>query len=632
MCGIIGLYSSAEEPIIKKKIHKAMDDLSHRGPDDSGTKSFHINNNLLMLGHTRLSIIDLTRAGQQPMESQDGRYAIAFNGEIYNYKELRDELKLLGCKFITNTDTEVLLNAWIKWQSKALKKLDGMFSFAILDKKKNVLTLARDAFGIKPLFFGSSNEMLFFGSEVPALLKVLPNRSELNYQRAYDYLAWSQYDNGSGTFYEDINQLPRGHYVSINLEKFTFNDDHIKPKRWWWPSIKERKDIKFDEAADKLREIFMKNIRLHLRSDVPVGAALSGGLDSSAVVCAMRLLEPDIPIHTFSYIAKGTELDEEKWIDIVNNDVGAIPHKIIVEPEDLGNDIDEMIQAQGEPFMSTSIYAQYRVFKEAKEKGIIVTLDGQGADELLAGYSGFPDHYINSLIDRHEYNRILPFLYSWSKWPNRGIKKSLLMLGAALTPHYLSTIARRFIGQNPSPGWLKKRWLEKEGTRVKFPKKSKKTSDGKGRRLVEHLREILTGDGFGLSALLRHADRNSMHWSIESRVPFLTIEMAEFLLTLPESYLLSKDGETKHIFRAAMRDIVPDVILNRRDKIGFQTPENEWLTQNKNSIEEWLSSSKNLPFLDESECKDELIKIISNPKNIDNKTWNLINYCRWAQL
>jgi asparagine synthase (glutamine-hydrolysing) len=630
MCGIVGLYSISDEKVLNIKLNEAMKSLHHRGPDDKGEKQFKINNNLFKLGHTRLSIIDLSQAGKQPMQTQDKRYTIIFNGEIYNYKELRTELKSLGHKFITSSDTEVLLIAWVQWQFESLKKFKGMFSFAIFDKKKNELFLARDAFGIKPLFFGIDNEeTLFFGSELPALVKIVSSKTGLNYQKAYDYLTWNQYDNGSSTFYNSINQLPRGHYAAINLNDFSFKQKDIKPIRWWWPSIKERKDLKFNDAAEQLRELFLKNVRLHLRSDVPVGAALSGGLDSSAVVCAMRILEPDMPIHTFSYIAKGTELDEEEWVDIVNNHVKAIPHKIVVTADELAKDLDEMIIAQGEPFMSTSIYAQYRVFKAAKDEGIIVTLDGQGADELLAGYNGFPNHYINSLIDNHNYGSIIPFLNSWSKWPNRGIKKSLLMLGAALTPEYLTTFARKLIGQNPAPDWIKKEWLQNEGARVKFPKKSEKSFEGRGRRLVEHLREILTGDGFGLSALLRHADRNSMHWSIESRVPFLTTEMAEFLLTLPETYLLSNNGETKHIFRAAMKDIVPDSILKRKDKIGFKTPQTAWLIQNKNIINKWLLSAKELPFIDESKCD---IETLINQKNFNKGAWNLINYCRWTQL
>ena len=630
MCGIVGLYSITDENILNNKLSEALKSLHHRGPDDQGEKRFQINNNVFKLGHKRLSIIDLSQAGKQPMQTQDGRFTIIFNGEIYNYRELRTELELLGHKFITNSDTEVLLIAWVQWRFESLNRFEGMFSFAIFDNKKKELFLARDAFGIKPLFFGIDNEeTLFFGSEIPALVKIISKKNNFNYQRAYDYLTWNQYDHGSSTFYKGISQLPRGHYLTINLEKFSFKETDIRPIRWWWPSIKERRDLKFNDAAEQLRELFLKNIRLHLRSDVPVGAALSGGLDSSAVVCAMRILEPDMPIHTFSYIAKGTELDEEKWVDIVNNHVNAIPHKIIVNPEDLSQDLDEMIIAQGEPFMSTSIYAQYRVFKAAKEEGIIVTLDGQGADELLAGYSGFPNYYVNSLIDNQNYASIFSFLNSWSKWPNRGKKKSLLMLGAALTPDYLSTFARKIIGQNPAPNWINKEWLKNKDVSLQFPKKSKKTIDGKGRRLVEHLREILTGDGFGLSALLRHADRNSMHWSIESRVPFLTIEMAEFLLRLPESYLISKDGETKHIFRAAMKDIVPDSILNRKDKIGFKTPQNQWLNQNKNIIRTWLSSAKDLPFLDESKCD---VESLFNQENINRSAWNLINYCRWTQL
>jgi len=629
MCGLVGIFTKTSIVEIEKNINKSLEFLNHRGPDDSGKEIFSIDQKSIGFGHTRLSIIDLTQAGHQPMLSSDGRYILIFNGEIYNYKELREELRSLGYSFRTNSDTEVLMTSWIHWEVDCLRKLNGMFAFAIYDKKKSKLSLARDGFGIKPMYFGVNDESFFFGSELPALFTFLEKKPELNYQCAYNYLTWGYYDKSFETFYDGINQLRPGHYISIDLKKFVFNKSSLNPVRWWWPSIQERTDLSFDQAADKLREIFLKNVRLHLRSDVPVGVAVSGGVDSSAIICAMRMLEKDMPIHSFSFLAEG-EISEEKWIDIINNHVGAIPHKVIIKPEDLGRDIDDMIKTQAEPISSTGCYAQYRVFQAAKEAGIIVTLDGQGADELLAGYDGYPNRYLQSLIERREFFSIMPFLNEWSKWPNRGYKRALQAFGRSLTPPGFVTLARRIFGQNPSPKWLDRNFLEKYGAKIGYPVSYVDSEEGKGRRLVEHLRAALMGDG--LAQLLRHGDRNSMKWSVESRVPFLTLEMAEFLLTLPESYLLSPKGETKSIFRHSMRGIVPDAILDRRDKIGFSTPESKWLTQNSNAVNSWLSSANELPFLNEKECENEVTGMLTGRKRLDAKAWWLINYCRWAQL
>jgi asparagine synthase (glutamine-hydrolysing) len=634
MCGLFGLYSSCfveDAAPLQSHLLAAQRALHHRGPDDRGLETFSVTRGAgippasLSLGHTRLSIIDLSPGGHQPMHSGEGRNTIIFNGEIYNYRELRAELKAAGYAFRTDSDTEVLLAAWSHWGVSGLRRLTGMFAFAVYDRQDESLTLVRDAFGIKPLFYANRADGLSFASEIPALLELLGQKPELNLQRVYDYLVYGRYDDGEESFYAGVQHLLPGHWVRLDLRTGELDD----PQRWWWPSIQERTDLSFEDAAAQLREMFLDNVRLHLRSDVPLGAALSGGVDSSAVVCAMRHLEPDMPIHTFTYVARGSAVDEERWADIVNQHVGAIAHKVVVEPQELGEDLDDMIQAQGEPFGGTSIYAQYRVFKKAREAGITVTLDGQGADELLAGYNGYPSAYIHSLIDQRRYREVVQFLRQWLNWPGRSMRQAVMMLLQPLVPKPFRTLAYKIIGRTPSPDWINSVHFQREGVRVAPPLPLQTEADVKGRRLVAALRAALTSQG--LAALLRHGDRNSMRWTIESRVPFLTIEMAEFLLSLPESYLLGPDGETKRIFRAAMRGIVPDEILDRPDKIGFQTPEQQWLYDHKAQVQQWLTAAETMPFINAKESREAVMQILDGSKAFRPQAWGLINFCHWAQ-
>jgi len=389
MCGILGVFTNEISENFEYNFQKSLKLLNHRGPDDSGLNIFTTNGGILAIGQTRLSIIDLTSSGHQPMQTDDGRYSIVFNGEIYNYIELREELKKEGYIFKTNSDTEVLLNAWIEWGLDGVVKYNGMFSFAVYDVLNNSITLVRDAFGIKPLFYCLNDNKLYFSSEINALISLLPSAPNLNYQQAYNYLVWGKYDNDEQTFYKNIYHLKPSHSLTIKLKDYVDGKKSMLPERWWWPSIKEQ-DISFNVAAKKVREIFLENIRLQLRSDVSIGAALSGGIDSSAIVCAIRYLEPEMPIHTFSYISDDESISEEKWVDIINNYVDAISHKVKAGSDDLIQNLDKLIKTQGEPFGSSSIYAQYKVFETVREAGITVILDGQGADELFAGYSGYP--------------------------------------------------------------------------------------------------------------------------------------------------------------------------------------------------------------------------------------------------
>ena len=322
--------------------------LRHRGPDHFSFETLDISSSpnreqsSLSLGHTRLSIIDLSDGGHQPMSSANGRFKIVFNGEIYNYKELRTELSSLGYEFTTESDTEVLLNAWVQWKSNVLPKLVGMFAFAVFDKKEGVLTLVRDAFGIKPLYYWQRKDTLCFASEVQALIKLMPEKPKPNLVVGYKFLSQGFVDRGEDSFFEGIKHLKPGHILELNIDSTI----RYEVSRWWNPSIEENKDIRFDDAKDIVREMFLKNIKLHLRSDVPVSAALSGGIDSSAVVCAMRYLEPTMELNTFSYVARGSSKNEEKWVDLVNQHVGARSYKVSFEGNDMFQELESLIKCK----------------------------------------------------------------------------------------------------------------------------------------------------------------------------------------------------------------------------------------------------------------------------------------------
>lgn len=624
MCGIAGgWWPNPEQATLR--VPKALQKIKHRGPDDSGLQLYPMGAAAVALGHTRLSIIDLSAGGHQPMHSRDGRWAIVFNGEIYNYRELRAELLRMGHEFTSDSDTEVLLAAWAQWGAACLPRLVGMFAFVVFDKMDATLTCVRDAFGIKPFFYTANAAGFFFASELPALLELLPGKPQLNWQRAYDYLVHGDYDSTPDTFYAGTHHLPPGHWFQVH----TGTGRAGLPQRWWKPQIAERADWRFTDAVEQVRDQFLQNIRLHLRSDVPLGAALSGGVDSSAVVCAMRHLEPDLPIHTFSFIAEASDVNEEHWVNRVNAHVGAIPHKVRVSPQELACDLDDMIRAQGEPFGSTSIYAQYRVFQCAREAGITVTLDGQGADEMLAGYSGYPGQRLRSLLETGQLTEAWRFWNHWAQWPGRSRFLAAKYTASEMTQGTLHTLLRHIGGKPTVPRWLHPEALQEHGVQLRKPR-IRPEDNAKGRRVIDEL--ALSLSQRGIASLLRHGDRNSMRFSIESRVPFLTLDMVNLLLSMPENYLISQAGETKHVFRAAMRGIVPDEILDRKDKIGFATPEQNWLLGMGDTVRQWLREDLHLPFLNQAKVLEEFDAVSTGKKAFSWQVWRWVNFGRWCQL
>ena len=363
----------------------------------------------------------------------------------------------------------------------------------------------------------------------------------------------------------------------------------------------------------------MKNVRLHLRSDVDVSSSLSGGVDSSSIVSMMKHINKDKNFNTFSYISEG-EKSEEKWIDSVNQNVNAISNKIYVSEENIVREIEKIIEIQEEPFGSTSIYAQYKVFEEASKKNVKVLLDGQGADECLCGYEGYPEYYFEDLILSCELIKALQFLKNWRKKFNKKFSDQLRVISVSFLHILKSRLLKSLFYKNPN-------WILENKACLIYPKKNYlpiiSNSSLSSKLYSELFQERL-------QRLLRYQDKNSMHFSIESRVPFLTQEFVELLINLPNEYLMNTEATTKYIFRESMKGIVKENILERKDKVGFETPEIKWMPELWQKVKEEYLSEVNPPWLD----KDKLIKFVDDSLNKHETTpqiWRIINFFVWSK-
>jgi asparagine synthase (glutamine-hydrolysing) len=640
MCSIFGWIPSSSwrsSDRVHCSMRRVAEVMHHRGPDDRGwvlwdrnyTQREHSDTFLfdarIAIGMNRLSIIDLTQQAHQPMHSADGRYAIVFNGEIYNHVELRAVLEKKGYRFQSRSDTEVLLYSYAAWGEECLKRFVGMFAFAILDTRTRKVFCARDFFGIKPFFYQVGSNGVTFASELPGLLEFPGTPRLLHHQKAYDYLQFAGLDVGEETMIQGVHHLPPGHLLTIDVE----NQAIERNERYWMVDLGAKSAMSFRHASEQLRELFLDSIRLHLRSDVPLGIALSGGIDSSSVACAVRQIEPSMTINTFSYVARESgELSEERWIDVVNSHIGGVPHKVHVRHEDLIADLDTLIRRLGEPFGSTSIYAQFRVFKLAKESGVKVVLDGQGADELTAGYAGYPGERMASLIRHGSFLRALQFMANSSRWPGRNLKTILHQTINTVVPKELESFARWVVGKPLAPSWLNLAYLRDHDVRFRTVR------DDTIYRNNDLMRVALAyaSTQHGLVGLLRHGDRNSMTWSLESRVPFCTPALAGFLLNLPEEYLVDMNGRTKALLREAMRGIVPDAILDRRDKIGFATPEKGWLSGMVPWVDGILNEARHSKIVRYDVVSSQWREVIAGRRPFSQSVWRWLNYLRWREL
>jgi asparagine synthase (glutamine-hydrolysing) len=524
--------------------------MAARGPDGQGT--WH--DDIVGLAFRRLAIIDLDPRSDQPMHL--GALHMVFNGEIYNYRELRDELRRLGHEFHTEGDAEVLLHAWAEWGEASLDRVNGMFAFAIWDDATQRLTLARDPFGEKPLYFTRSPDGRFvFGSSVKALLLGSDVAAAEMPRALASYLGHTVMPAPADTFFAGIRRLPAAHLLR-------WQNGALELESYWRP-CPVAVPADHGEAANELRRLLLDSIRLRLRSDVPVGTSLSGGIDSSAVVMLSADLAGDHRRHAFTARFPGYERDEWHYAEAVAH-AARVVHHHSVEPvaADLLDDLDALLRDHEEPVATLSVYAQWRVNCAAAEQGVVVLLDGQGGDELFAGYPVAAGFALRS-------GGSGPALRAARARPASVAAQVGVSLAMDHLPGPLRAAYRRYTA---SP--YVARELAADASLGEPPPRER------WMLAADPLRRELLAESFitSLPTLLRYADRSSMAHGREVRLPFLDRRVAEFALSLPAASLY-RDGVSKAILRDAVSDALPPKVLARRDKVGFEPPQARWLAE-----------------------------------------------------
>jgi asparagine synthase (glutamine-hydrolysing) len=585
------------------------------------------------LGHRRLSIVDLSDAALQPMASADGRFWVVFNGEIYNHPEIRRELESLGHRFRTHSDTEVLLAAYGTWGKHCLARFNGMFSFILYDRVEHRIFAARDRFGVKPLYYWQSPEgVLAFASEIKQFT-ILPGwKAQVNGERVYDFLAWGLSDHTHETCFHDVFQVFPGHYLSFPVaEPFPpqASDPAGSGGERWYKLQPAAAPMSLDEAAEGLRERLKDAISLRLRSDVKVGANLSGGLDSSTIVCLIDELQQEggggEPFSCLSAHSGYPRFDESAYARAVIERIKVNPLFVETRLADLQQEIDGLVWHQDEPFSSTSIFAEWCIYREASKAGIKVMLGGQGADEQLAGYPEHVGHYYRGWLRKLDLASLLGDMSAAHGQRGTPWSAILLRLADALMPQTLRQPLRRMMGVSSSrPCWLEPRQLATEAhdPNETFGFRSASVQ-GASRVQLECT---------NLPMQLRWEDRDSMAHSVESRTPFLDYRLVEFLHGLPDEFRYFH-GESKRILRHAMRGRVPDVVLDRRDKMGFVTPEVEWVRAEganffRDKISRAIQASGGIIRPDAARYFGEMI---DGRRRYDHSLWRVVSFGMWLE-
>jgi len=594
MCGIAGIISNNTSLITSDRIKKMTDALAHRGPDGEGTWM----NATTALGNRRLSIIDLSNAGTQPMHYID-RYTIIHNGEIYNYVELKEELQKKGYSFFSKTDTEVVVASYDCWKEECVDHFDGMFAFAVWDEKEKELFAARDRFGEKPFFYFIDHEQFIFASEMKALWAAGIER-KVNLKLLFNYLTIGYVDNPNipeETFFENISKLPAASflkYSKLNDPRLTGGQELSITNYWDLEIENENKKITDTEAIEQFGSLFQRSVKRRLRSDVPIGTSLSGGLDSSSIIATLHSLTTHhSPLTAFSSVFPGFKKDESAFAKLVADKFHLEHFTTTPDAASLHNDLEKLFYHQEEPFSSSSIYAQYKVYELAGEQGVKVLLDGQGADETLAGY--------------HKY-------YKWY-WQELFRKRKLISTGELNDAKELG-ITEKFGWKNRIAAlfpefatiFLERQYLLNALTHEDLTKDFTQLQSKEAYYITP---EIFTLNGVlyfntcmhGLEELLRYADRNSMAHGREVRLPFLDHELVEFVFSLPANFKI-RNGWTKWLLRKSMDKSLPSEITWRRDKTGFEPPQEEWIKNEK--IGELITNAKKI-LVDEKILTPEAI-------------------------
>jgi asparagine synthase (glutamine-hydrolysing) len=581
------------------------------------------------IGHRRLSILDLSPMGHLPMCDILKRYWITYNGEIYNFVELREELMLLGYNFSTQSDTEVIIAAYAEWGSDCLGRFSGMWAFTIYDTQTQTIFIARDRYGIKPLYYWFSPEGDFYlASEIKQFTKIPSWKAQINPQRVYDYLFYAMTDHTEETMFKNVHTIPPGHSVRIDIKNCVAEKNgKLKLVKWYRPTSKNFLGT-FQEACKQFSEHFDTAVDLHLRSDVMVGSALSGGLDSSAIVCLVnkKLKERHAAElqQTFSSCSHDARFDEKKWMDKVVESTDVDATFIYPKGEDIFTLSRKIIWHQDEPYQSQSAFLAYKVFESASENNVKVLLNGQGADEYMSGYNAFSTYRKMGLFKRGRFIQFYGALNGANFREKAADSKAVFY-------HLLPKKAVRYLSKytNDYKQMSALIDIEKLGAKRKHPHDKK-------RFRFNSIFEIAHYQMFfePLQKYLRWEDRNSMAHSVEARVPFLDHKLVEFTTQLPVDYL-DGNGDSKKIMKYGLSDTLPEAIKNRKDKKGFITPEEVWF---KNDFtEEFLTMFREnnihtKSIIREKEALVYLNAVAKGKAAFDYTYWRLISLGIWMDV
>lgn len=624
MCGIAGIINKKSMEVNKEDIQIMNTVMAHRGPDAEG---IYIDGNI-GLGHRRLSIVDLSASGNQPMFSHDKKYVLVFNGEIYNYIELKEQLMQQGAYFTTETDTEVILEAYRFWGINCTKRFNGMWSFALYDREKKQIFLSRDRFGVKPLYIYESDDELIFASEIKCITAIRPEQKQVDIVQIARYLAGYQEDMDEHTFYENIHNFPKSNNMLYQLDTHT-----SKYQKYWEVNVPEfEKKWKCENPYQKFLELLEDSVRIRLRADVELGASLSGGLDSSTIVGILSK-KFHRKVHTFSSIYKEKSCNEKEFIDSMNRYAGTVAHHIYPDrSRNIIQDMKDMIYYHDGPCFSASPYSGYCVYRGA-EKYVKVLLDGQGADEILGGYLYFYNAKLRELLRQNTWmTRMkaisLIFLF-YRTWPDEchDLEDDVLQKVLGIAGYkMLNKLMKKRKTQMRQKEWLK--------YRKSFRKINLQNEMNANTTIVNEVDKALNiWQKYAiLPRILHDVDRNSMARSLEVRLPFLDYRLVEFSYTLSDQDKI-RGNCTKYIMRKTCRKYLSDKVCNRKSKMGLPAPFDKWLRDKRfqAEIEQYLDAFKEREIVDRNSLERYYRAHLSGKENWEHQLFRVMSLEMWLQ-
>jgi len=653
MCGIAGIISLDKNNVAAASAHISKT-LAHRGPDDEGfyffdgeedtvaysldtpqsIKNSSINyspkvfvddvnseNITLALSHRRLAIIDLEATGHQPQCNEDASVWLTFNGEIYNYLEIKLALESAGHYFIGSSDTEVIIKAYLQWGKQCVHKFNGMWAFALFDKRNNELWISRDRFGVKPFYYYQTKTFFAFASEQKALLELRKFKmldTGLNAPAIFDYFIHGQIEYETEGMFKNIFELMPSHQICINTRTL-----ETKIEKYYTLNVNE-KFTPYNEAishdiAHKLTPLFYDAVKLRLRSDVPVGACLSGGIDSSGIVCAMHDLEPNTKFHSFTAAFENTVFDESNFAKIVSDKAKTHWHSVTPTSCDLLQNIENLMYCQDIPIWSASTFAQFSLMELSKENNIKVVLDGQGGDELFGGY---PHHLLSFTAEtlRNNFLMGLKLFKNNSSFIIKNYVKNNLV--NKFNPQLIKTFQQQY---REDISYFNHSFLE--NNKARFKNNFEQNLGGLNQQLQQELNNTL------LKNYLKCEDRCSMHHSVESRTPFADdLPLIEYAMQIPSAYKIN-NGVHKYILRQALQKTLPPQVLSRTDKMGYNTPNNQWIFDIKNQLKPYFENPALKQFIDTDlllKNYDTFFDVRHKPET--GRVFKLMSFAVWLKV